>query len=87
MTSGTSRLNTASKARRPMPGQPKIVSTMTEPPSSELTCRPAMVTMGSSALRAAWCQTMRHRPKPLLRAVRTWSMGSTSSMAARIRRV
>ena len=60
---------------------------MTEPPSSELTCSPAIVTMGSRALRPAWCHTTRQGATPLLRAVRTCSIGSTSSMAARMSRV
>src|SRR5262245_37559319 len=44
-----SRCCTASNASRPSPGQPNTLSTRTDPPSSEPTCTPTIVTSGSSA--------------------------------------
>ena len=64
-----SRCSSASKTRRPRPGQPNTVSTRIDPPSRWPICTPASVTTGSSALRAACTKPTRASDTPFARAV------------------
>src|SRR5437868_3981044 len=55
---------------RPTPGQAKIVSVRTAPPSREPTWSPITVMIGSSALRSACRKMTDPEPSPIARAVR-----------------
>ena len=76
----------APTAKRPTPGQLKIVSVTTAPPSRKPICRPISVVTGTSALRSAWRSTTRRSFRPLARAVRTCSAPIASSTAVRVMR-
>jgi hypothetical protein len=54
-----------------MPGQEKMVSVSTAPPSSVPVSRPITVMTGTRALRSACTNTTRAGDRPLARAVRT----------------
>ena len=56
--------------RRPTPGHAKIVSVMTEPPSSVPSSMPTIVTMGMAAFFSACFHTTGGLLTPLARAVR-----------------
>ena len=58
-------------ASRPMPGQAKIVSVMTAPPSRWARSRPSTVTTGSRPLRRACRRSTSASFSPLALAVRT----------------
>ncbi len=68
-----------------MPGQEKIRSTITEPPMSAATDRPATVITGSAVLGRT-CDRQAPRLMPLARPSRTWSCDWTSSAPARVMR-
>ena len=70
----------------PSPGQPNTVSIRIEPPSRWPSCRPASVTTGRSALRAAWLHATERSESPFARAVVMNSWPYTSSIEARMRR-
>ena len=55
---------------RPTPGHAKIVSVMTEPPSSVPSSMPTIVTMGIAAFLSACFHTTGGSLTPLARAVR-----------------
>ena len=55
---------------RPSPGMPNVYSVRIAPPSAMPRSRPKIVTIGSRALRSAWCDH-RRSPAPFARAVRT----------------
>ncbi len=69
-----------------MPGQEKMVSVSTAPPSSAPICRPTTVSTGISALRSPWTTTTRSGDSPRARAVRMKSSRSTSSSELRVMR-
>ena len=83
-TSGTSRSAMPRYNCKPMPGQVKIASVMTAPPSSEPICSPITVSTGSSAFLSACRRTSNCSPRPLARATSTYSCVSTSSSDARV---
>ena len=68
-TQGVSLLLMDSTMNRPIPGQAKIVSVVTAPPSREPNWRPTTVIMGISALRSIWTKVTRFSETPLARAV------------------
>jgi hypothetical protein len=65
-----SRLKMACTDSRPTPGQAKMVSVITDPPSKVPSSMPTMVTMGIEALRRACFHTTGGSLTPLARAVR-----------------
>ena len=86
-TSGMSRCEIAVTANWPRPGQPKMLSVSTAPPSSSPNRRPMILTTGSSALRKPWPRATRHAERPLAMAVRTKSWLRVSSIEARTTRL
>lgn len=66
-----SRFRIESIISLPMPGKPKIVSTMTAPLRSAAAWSPTTVITGSIALRSAWTKMIDLLRTPLARAVLT----------------
>ncbi len=60
-----------SKTNRPTPWKEKTVSVRIAPDSSSPSCRPMIVTTGSSALRSTCRRVTVWRSRPLASAVRT----------------
>ena len=69
-----------------MPGQPNTCSTTTEPPMMWGMCPSTVVSTGVSAPRKAWRTMTARSPRPLARAVRTWSAVRFSATSVRVRR-
>ena len=70
-----------------MPGQANTASTTTADEIRSPSSRPAMVTIGTSALRSPCTQTMRAPARPLARAVRMKSLAMTAPMPEAVRRL
>ena len=77
----------ASMPKVPSPGMAKSVSTTMAPPIRKPTWRPITVTVGIRAFFSACLNTTGRSPRPLARAVVTYSVRMTSSMLARSSRV
>ena len=74
----------ALRASQPIPGMPKMVSTMTEPAMRKGTCIPRMVRMGMTLLRRACLKMTFFSGRPLARAVRMKSWRMVSSIPLRM---
>lgn len=79
-STAVSWLPTACWVRLPRPLRPKTASVTTAPASNSPNSTPAMVSVGSSALRATCFHSTQWRVAPLARATATKGWVSTSSM-------